>query len=286
MRTILVAGEGEAEKTAAAAATAWGCAAAGHDTLLLSSRTGGLREFFEGGLDGEPRKVGPRLWASEADVMGDVRRYWPAGWRYLQRLAAWARRRPEEMLDSLGIEATSAFMQLGQAEGFDALVFDCHLSPRDTARLVRGFGEFDDGMRRYYQPVRRFVLPPLRLGLALGGLRFPLPDESVLRELERAQVRARQTFRRLRSERCAARVVVPAGRRFPLGFEVLNDLRPDLVVVAGGPPSREFQREMKRVFPDLPAVRLPDADGEGLSDVAKRLYGGRDPLRPAPKSKS
>lgn len=282
VRVLLVAGEGERAKSAVAAATARACADADHDTLLLTTRPGALREFFEGEFGGEPKEAGRGLWVSEADIYDQIRKHWPAGWRYLHRLASWSRARPEEMLDSLAIEATTAFIQLGQAKGYDVAVVDCHLSPRDTVRLIRGLGNFDEGMRRFYWPVRRYVLPPLRVGLAVGGLgKFPLPDEEVLHELERAQVRARQSFRRFTSRECTARVVVPAGRRFPPGFDRVEDLRPDFAAVVGSPLSREFKEGLEGALPGIPWVHLPGIDSEGPEALAKRLYGKRDPLSPS-----
>ncbi|MEM3086546.1 MAG: ArsA-related P-loop ATPase [Halobacteria archaeon] len=282
MRTLLVAGHGEREKTAVASATAWACAAAGHDTLLITTRPGAFQEHFQEEFNGEPSEVGKNLRVAQTDIFGELRKHWPAGWRYLHRLAAWNKVKPEEMLDSLGIEATSAFMQLGQMKGFDAAVVDCHLPPRDTARLVRGLGDFDEGMRRFYWPVRRYVMPPLRLGLMLGGLgKFPLPDEEVLHEVERAQVRARQAFQRLRSRECTARVVVPAGRCFPPGFDRVAGLRPDFAAAVGSPLSKEFREGMESVLPSVPWVHIPGLDSEGPAALAKRLYGGRDPLSPS-----
>jgi arsenite-transporting ATPase len=281
VRTLLVAGHGEREKTAVASATAWACAAAGHDTLLITTRPGAFGEYFAGGCSGEPREVGKNLWAAQSDIHGELRKHWPAGWRYLHRLAAWSQVKPEEMLESLGIEATTAFMQLGQMKGYDAAVVDCHLPPRDAVRLVRGLGDFDEGMRRFYWPVRRYVLPPLRLGLMVGGLRFPLPDEEVLRELERAQVRARQAHQRFKSKECTARAVIPAGREFPAGFERIEALRPDFAVVVGPAPSKGFKEGLGNALPSVPWAHLPPLDSEGPEAVAKRLYGERDPLSPA-----
>ncbi len=281
MRVLLVAGEGEREKTAVAAATARACADAGRDTLLITTRPGAFQGFYDGEVSGEPRKVGKNLRVAQADLPGELRKHWPAGWRYLHRLAAWSRAKPEEMLESLGIEATSAFMQLGQMKGFDAAVVDCHLSPRDTARLVRGLGDFDDGMRRFYWPVRRYVLPPLRLGLMLGGLgKFPLPDEEVLHEVERAQLRARQAFQRLRSKECTTRVVIPAARRFPPGFAAVEGLRPDFAAVVGPSPSGEFRKDLVKALPSVPWAHLPDPDSGDPGDLARELYGDRDPLSP------
>lgn len=275
-------GEGEREKSAVAAATAWACAGAGHDTLLITTRPGAFQEFFDGEFSGEPRGARKGLWVAQTDIHGELRKHWPAGWRYLHRLAAWNKVKPEDMLESLAIEATTAFMQLGQMKGYDAAVVDCHLSPRDTARLVRGLGDFDEGMRRFYWPVRRYVLPPLRLGLMVGGLgKFPLPDEEVLREVERAQVRARQAHQRLRSKECTARAVVPAGRRFPAGFERVEGLRPDFAAVVGSSPSKEFREGLEKALPSVDWVHLPGLDSEGPEVLAKKLYAGRDPLSPA-----
>ena len=68
-RTILYTGKGGVGKTSVAAATARRCAAAGLDTVVLSTDPAhSLGDALEAPLGAEPAQVGDRLWAQQVSA--------------------------------------------------------------------------------------------------------------------------------------------------------------------------------------------------------------------------
>lgn len=78
MRTILFTGKGGVGKTTLAAATAIRAAAAGHETLVISTDIAhSLADALDASLANEPRPVGPaHLHAAELDTGEELERYW------------------------------------------------------------------------------------------------------------------------------------------------------------------------------------------------------------------
>src|SRR3954467_15656670 len=97
-RTILYTGKGGVGKTSVAAATARRCAAAGLETVVLSTdpahSLGAGRETSRGPA---VERVGDRLWAQQVSAQDELERNWSAVQEWLG-----------EMLVERGVDRTSA----------------------------------------------------------------------------------------------------------------------------------------------------------------------------------
>src|SRR3954463_8364093 len=89
-RTILYTGKGGVGKTSVAAATARRCAAAGLDTVVLSTDPAhSLGDALEAPLGADPAPVADRLWAQQVSAQDELERNWSAVQEWLPaRLAA------------------------------------------------------------------------------------------------------------------------------------------------------------------------------------------------------
>src|SRR4051812_50116757 len=78
-RTILYTGKGGVGKTSVAAATARRCAAAGLDTVVLSTDPAhSLGDALEAPLGAEPVPVADRLWGQQVSAQEELERNWSA----------------------------------------------------------------------------------------------------------------------------------------------------------------------------------------------------------------
>src|SRR3954463_14657420 len=78
-RTILYTGKGGVGKTSLAAATARRCAAAGLDTVVLSTDPAhSLGDALEAPLGADPVQVADRLWAQQVSAQEELERNWSA----------------------------------------------------------------------------------------------------------------------------------------------------------------------------------------------------------------
>src|SRR4051794_41284017 len=78
-RTILYTGKGGVGKTSVAAATARRCAAAGLETVVLSTDPAhSLGDALEAGLGPAAERVGDRLWAQQVSAQDELERNWSA----------------------------------------------------------------------------------------------------------------------------------------------------------------------------------------------------------------
>src|SRR3954453_5641012 len=78
-RTILYTGKGGVGKTSVAAATARRCAAAGLETVVLSTDPAHSRgDALEAGLGPSAERVGDRLWAQQVSAQDELERNWSA----------------------------------------------------------------------------------------------------------------------------------------------------------------------------------------------------------------
>ena len=72
-RTILYTGKGGVGKTSVAACTARRCAAAGLQTLVISTDPAhSLSESLSAELDGEPTQISERLWGQEVRTQEEM----------------------------------------------------------------------------------------------------------------------------------------------------------------------------------------------------------------------
>src|SRR3954452_19142481 len=87
-RTILYTGKGGVGKTSLAAATARRCAAAGLDTVVLSTDPAhSLGDALEPPLCADPVQVADRLWAQQVSAQEELERNWSAVQEWLGEAA-------------------------------------------------------------------------------------------------------------------------------------------------------------------------------------------------------
>src|SRR4051794_11343187 len=109
-RTILYTGKGGVGKTSVAAATARRCAAAGLDTVVLSTDPAhSLGDALEAPLGPGAERVGDRLWAQQVSAQDELERNWSAVQEWLG-----------EMLVERGVDRISA-EELTVPPGMDEL---------------------------------------------------------------------------------------------------------------------------------------------------------------------
>jgi arsenite/tail-anchored protein-transporting ATPase len=78
-RTILYTGKGGVGKTSVAAATARRCAAAGLNTLVISTDPAhSLADVLQTGVGGEPTKAGRKLHAQQVQAQDELEHHWSA----------------------------------------------------------------------------------------------------------------------------------------------------------------------------------------------------------------
>jgi arsenite-transporting ATPase len=188
-RTILCTGKGGVGKTSVAAATARRCAAAGLDTLVLSTDPAhSLGDVLEAELGAEPRPVADRLWAQQVSAPDELEGNWAAvrAWaggalveRGVDRIAA------EELVVPPGADELFSLLRLKAHcdEGrFAVIVVDC-APTAETLRLL----SFPDVARWWLErvvPDQGRIVDAAR-PLARGLLDLALPGEDVLDDVAR-----------------------------------------------------------------------------------------------------
>ncbi len=139
-RTILYTGKGGVGKTSVAAATARRCAAAGTDTIVLSTDPAhSLADSLQVAVGAEPTPVGARLWAQQVVAQEEMERHWSAvqDWlgemlvaRGVDRISA------EELTVPPGLDELFSLLQIKRhhEEGrFGCVIVDCAPTGRRCA---------------------------------------------------------------------------------------------------------------------------------------------------------
>ena len=86
-RTVLYTGKGGVGKTSVAACTARRCAAAGLETLVISTDPAhSLSESLSADLGGEPVQVADHLWGQEVKAQEEMERHWSGVQEWLGEL--------------------------------------------------------------------------------------------------------------------------------------------------------------------------------------------------------
>jgi len=188
-RTILYTGKGGVGKTSVAAATARRCAAAGLDTVVLSTDPAhSLSDSLEEQLGGEPTEVAPRLWGQEVQAQEQMETHWDAVGDWLGELLAERgvdRISADELTVPPGMDELFSLLQIKrhhEEARFDCVVVDC-APTGETLRLL----SFPDVAKWWLEkvfPWERRLMSAAR-PLARGLLDVPLPDEAVFDDVER-----------------------------------------------------------------------------------------------------
>ena len=188
-RTIFYTGKGGVGKTSVAAATARRCAAAGLETVVLSTDPAhSLGDALEAPLGAAESQVGERLWAQQVSAQVELERNWGAVQEWLgEMLVARGvdRISAEELTVPPGMDELFSLLQIKRhhEEGrFDVVVVDC-APTGETLRLL----SFPDVARWWLEkvfPARGALLAAAR-PIAGPLLDVRLPGEAVIADVER-----------------------------------------------------------------------------------------------------
>jgi arsenite/tail-anchored protein-transporting ATPase len=305
-RTILYTGKGGVGKTSIAAATARRCAAAGLQTIVLSTDPAhSLADSLQTTVGGEPTQVGDRLWAQQVAAQAEMERNWAAvaDWfgellleRGVDRISA------EELTVPPGLDELFSLLQIKRhhEEGrFGCVVVDC-APTGETLRLL----SFPDVARWWLQKV--FPQSPQIMAaarpLARAMFDLSLPGDAVVDDVQRLVRNLIAMNEILRdNERVSVRLVMTPDRmvvdeaRRTFTYLNLYGYLTDAVVVNRVFPEevgpyfgawRERQlsalSEVEAAFAPVPVLRAPyfeeEVVGEAMIDrLGDAVFAAADP---------
>jgi arsenite-transporting ATPase len=212
-RTILYTGKGGVGKTSVAACTARRCAAAGLNTLVISTDPAhSLSESLAAELAGEPVQVADRLWGQEVKAQEEMERHWSGVQEWLgdmfiergvDRISA------EELTVPPGMDELFSLLRLqahNESGRFDTIIVDC-APTGETLRLL----SFPDVARWWIDkvfPYEKQILAAAR-PLARSLLDISLPSPAVFADMERLSQNLIAMNEILRDrKRCTIRLVM------------------------------------------------------------------------------
>ena len=187
-RTILYTGKGGVGKTSVAAATARRCAAAGIETIVLSTDPAhSLADSLEARVGSEPTQIEEHLWAQQVVAQEEMERHWSAvqDWmgelliaRGVDRISA------EELTVPPGLDELFSLLQIKRhhEDGrFGCVIVDC-APTGETLRLL----SFPDVARWWLEKVfpQQGTIMAAARPFAKAMLDVALPGEEVLDEVQ------------------------------------------------------------------------------------------------------
>ena len=212
-RTILYTGKGGVGKTSVAACTARRCAAAGLNTLVISTDPAhSLSESLAAELAGEPVQVADRLWGQEVKAQEEMERHWSGVQEWLGELfieRGVDRISAEELTVPPGMDELFSLLRLqahNESGRFDTIIVDC-APTGETLRLL----SFPDVARWWIDkvfPYEKQILAAAR-PLARSLLDISLPSQAVFADMERLSQNLIAMNEILRDrKRCTIRLVM------------------------------------------------------------------------------
>jgi arsenite/tail-anchored protein-transporting ATPase len=212
-RTVLYTGKGGVGKTSVAACTARRCAAAGLETLVISTDPAhSLSEALSADLGGQPVKVDDRLWGQEVKAQEEMERHWSGVQEWLGELLQERgvdRISAEELTVPPGMDELFSLLCLqahNESGRWDAIIVDC-APTGETLRLL----SFPDVARWWIDkvfPLERQILAAAR-PIARSLLDISLPSQAVFSDIERLSQNLIAMNEILRDrERCTIRLVM------------------------------------------------------------------------------
>src|SRR3984885_6426556 len=212
-RTVLYTGKGGVGKTSVAASTARRCAAAGLETVVISTDPAhSLSESLSADLGGEPVKISDHLWGQEVKAQEEMERHWSGVQEWLggalpepgvDRISA------EELTVPPGMDELFSLLRLqshNESGRWDAIIVDC-APTGETLRLL----SFPDVARWWIDkvfPLERQILAAAR-PIARSLLDISLPSQAVFADIERLSQSLIAMNDILRDrERCTIRLVM------------------------------------------------------------------------------
>jgi arsenite-transporting ATPase len=305
-RTILYTGKGGVGKTSVAAATARRCAAAGLETVVLSTDPAhSLGDALEARLGPAAERVGDRLWAQQVSAQDELERNWSAVQEWLGEMLVERgvdRISAEELTVPPGMDELFSLLQIKrhhEDRRFDVVIVDC-APTGETLRLL----SFPDVARWWLQkvfPARGALLAAAR-PIAGALLDVTLPGEAVIADVERLVRNLIAMNEILRDhERVSVRLVMTPDRlvideaRRTFTYLNLYGYLTDAVIVNrvfpeevgayfGGWRERQQRHlaDVEAAFAPVPVLRAPYFDQEVLGPemldrLAGALFADRDP---------
>ena len=186
---ILYTGKGGVGKTSVAACTARRCAAAGLETLILSTDPAhSLSDSLGAELGGQPIQVSDRLWGQEVKAQEEMERHWSGVQEWLAELfmeRGVDRISAEELTVPPGMDELFSLLRLqahNESGRFDAIIVDC-APTGETLRLL----SFPDVARWWIDkvfPYEKQILAAAR-PIARSLLDISLPSHAVFADMER-----------------------------------------------------------------------------------------------------
>ena len=212
-RTVLYTGKGGVGKTSVAACTARRCAAAGLETLVISTDPAhSLSEALSADLGGQPVKIDDRLWGQEVKAQEEMERHWSGVQEWLGELLQERgvdRISAEELTVPPGMDELFSLLCLqahNESGRWDAIIVDC-APTGETLRLL----SFPDVARWWIDkvfPLERQILAAAR-PIARSLLDISLPSQAVFSDIERLSQNLIAMNEILRDrERCTIRLVM------------------------------------------------------------------------------
>jgi arsenite/tail-anchored protein-transporting ATPase len=212
-RTVLYTGKGGVGKTSVAACTARRSAAAGLETLVISTDPAhSLSESLSADLGGEPVKIGDHLWGQEVKAQEEMERHWSGVQEWLGELLQERgvdRISAEELTVPPGMDELFSLLRLqahNESGRWDAIIVDC-APTGETLRLL----SFPDVARWWIDkvfPLERQLLAAAR-PIARSLLDISLPSQAVFADIERLSQSLIAMNEILRDrERCTIRLVM------------------------------------------------------------------------------
>src|SRR3954467_2117018 len=188
-RTILYTGKGGVGKTSLAAATARRCAAAGLDTVVLSTDPAhSLGDALEAPLGADPAPGADRLWAQQVSAQDELARTWSAVQEWLGELLVERgvdRISAEELTVPPGMDELFSLLQIKrhhESEDYDAIIVDC-APTGETLRLL-SFPDVASWWLEKVFPWEKRVVSAAR-PFARTFLDVSLPSEAVFDDIQR-----------------------------------------------------------------------------------------------------
>ena len=306
-RTILYTGKGGVGKTSVAAATARRCAAAGLETVVLSTDPAhSLGDALETPLGPAAERVGDRLWAQQVSAQDELERNWSAVQEWLGEMLVERgvdRISAEELTVPPGMDELFSLLQIKRhhAEGrFDVVIVDC-APTGETLRLL----SFPDVARWWLEkvfPWEKRLMTAAR-PFAKTFLDVQLPGNEVYAEVQRLVLNLIAMNEILRDrERSSIRLVMNPEkmvvREAQRTFTYLNlygYLTDAVIVNRVFPPDvagsyfgawREVQQEqielVEEAFAPVPVLKAPFFDqevigGEMLDRLGREVFANLDP---------
>ncbi len=188
-RTILYTGKGGVGKTSVAACTARHCAAAGLNTLVISTDPAhSLSESLGAQLAGEPVQVADHLWGQEVKAQEEMERHWSGVQEWLGELfmeRGVDRISAEELTVPPGMDELFSLLVLqahNESGRFETIIVDC-APTGETLRLL----SFPDVSRWWIEkvfPYEKQILAAAR-PLARSLLDISLPSQAVFADIQR-----------------------------------------------------------------------------------------------------